>query len=302
MAVTAISDIISPEVLADQASAKFPDQLVLGNSNLVEVDTEFPLGSPGTQFKMPFWKRVGAFASLSEGTAMTPGKIQAGAEYATVQRAGAAYEVYDTAQLVSKADPTGEIAGQVARRAAEYIDNQLVVELQKTPNTFDQTGSAKTNSNMTMDQNAFIVAMVSTLGDNYMALLKGGAIIMHSKVYGDLMQLGVIQNQYQSGMDVLKTGVIPTLLGLPILVSDLVTVTTVSSVPYYQTYIVGPGSLALFYQRAVMVEFDRDILLQADVIAATVHFAPHLFGWDDQSNAQAAEQAKSIHVVNVKSK
>jgi hypothetical protein len=134
-----------------------------------------------------------------------------------------------------------------------------------------------------------------------MKMLQGGALVMHSKVYGDLLQLGVIQNQYQFGGDVLKTGVIPTLLGLPIFVSDRVTVNVVSTVNKYQTYIVGPGALALFYQRQVQVEFDRDILLSADVIAATVHFSPHLFGWDDKTNAQAAEDAKSIRCVNVKS-
>lgn len=297
MAYTAISDIINPEVLADQIAAKFPDMLVLGNSNLVEVDSTFPLGSPGTKFKIPFWKRIAAFADLSEGSAMTPGKIQAASESATVVRGGAAFQVLDTAELVSKADPVGEVSSQLARRAAEYIDAKLVAQAELTPNTFDQSGV----SGGTVDQNAIVNAML-TLGDNYGALLKGGAIIMHSKVYGDLLKLGVIQNQYQFGGDVLRTGVIPTILGLPIIISDLVTTSVVSSVTYYQTFILGPSALALFYQRQVMVEFDRDILLQADVIAATVHFAPHIFGYDDVSTAVVAEQNKSIHVVNMKSK
>jgi len=76
MAVTAIADIVNPEVLADQISAKFPDQLVLGNSSLVEVDSTFPLGSPGTIFSLPFWKRIGAFGSMSEGSSLTPGKVR----------------------------------------------------------------------------------------------------------------------------------------------------------------------------------------------------------------------------------
>lgn len=297
MAVTAIADIITPEVLADQIAAKFPDHLVLGNSNLVEVDSTFPLGSPGTQFKIPFWKRVGAFASLSEGTAMTPGKITASAEYAVVERAGAAYEVYDTASLVSKADPVSEIADQIARRAAEYIDDSLVGKCDKSPNLHDVSGTG----GGLVDQNSFINGMTSTIGDNYMQMLSGGAIFMHSKVYGDLITTGAIQNQYQSGMDTIRTGVMPTLNGLPIIISDRVTKVSSTST-YYNSYIVAPSALALFYQRQVMVEFDRDILLQADVIAATVHFASHLFGWDDQGNAQAAEDAKSLHVVVIKSK
>jgi hypothetical protein len=132
-------------------------------------------------------------------------------------------------------------------------------------------------------------------------MIGGGALIMHSKVYGDLLKLDAIQNQYQSGMNVLQTGMIPTLLGMPIYLSDRVTTTTVSAVTSYQTYVVGPGALALFYQRPVKVEFDRDILLQADVVAATVHFAPHLFGYDDKTSAVKAEDNKSIHVVSIKS-
>lgn len=298
--VTAITDIIDPEVLADQVSAKYPDYLVLGNSGLVEVDTTFPLGSPGTKFKIPFWKRIGAFGSMSEGTPLVPGKITTAHEYAVVQRAGAAYSVYDTAALVSKADPVAEIANQIGRRAAEYIDAALVTAAENTPNTFDQSTVSADSGLMT--QNAIAGAMFSTLGDNFAKLLQGGAFICHSKVYGDLVKTGAIQNQYQSGMDVIRTGLIPTIMGLPLIVSDRVTTSTVSSVVYYNSYIVGPGALALFYQRQVKVEFDRDILEQSDVVAATVHFAPHLFGWDDNTDAQACEDVKSIGVVKIKSK
>jgi hypothetical protein len=294
------------EVLADQITAKFPDQLVLGNSNLVEVDSTFPLGSPGTKFKLPFWKRISAFSDMTEGTPLTTGNIIAGSESATVVRGGSALEVLDTSELVSKADPVGEISTQLARRAAEYIDNKLVLQLNLTPNTFDQTSGTVqtangTNTAGTVDQNVLVSAMIRTLGDNQGKLLQGGAIIMHSKVYGDLLKTAAIQNQYQSGLDVIRSGNVAFILGLPIVISDLVTITVVSTVPHYTTFIVGPGALALFYQRQVMVEFDRDILLQADVIASTVHFAPHLFGYDDVTTAIVAEQNKTIHVVAVTS-
>lgn len=307
MANTAISDIINPEVLQDQISAKFPDKLVLGNSSLVQVDPTMPMGMPGTQVKIPFWKRIGSFAGLTEGQAMSTGKISTDAEYAIIQRAGLALAVTDQAELVSKADPVGEIADQIARRAAEYIDNALVVCAQNTPNTFDQTGTNKTNTAGTMDQNAVSKALMGALGDNYGSVLAGGALIVHSKVMADLQQTAAIQNQYQSGFDTIRTGLVPTLMGLPIIVSDRVTVNVVSSVNKYQSYIIGPGALALMYQRQVMVEFDRDILALVDIISSNVHFAPHLWGWDESTatagvgGSQKAEDAKSIHVVNIKS-
>lgn len=304
MAITSIADIINPEVLADQIAAKFPDLLVLGNTDLVEVDTTFPLGAPGTQFKIPFWKRIGTFTDLAEGTAMTPGKIQTNAEFSVVRRGGVALEVTDQASLVSKADPVGEISDQLARRAAEYIDQVLVAQANHTPNTFFQwnvqTPSTQGGSASTLlNQNAVIAALVNTIGDNFGAMLSGGAIICHSKVYGDLVQTGAIQNQYQSGMDVVRTGLIPTLMGLPIFISDLVTTSTISTHTAYDTYIVGRGALALFYQRQVMVEFDRDVLKLSDIISSNVHFAAHLFGYDENTAAVVAEQNKSIHVVQI---
>ena len=173
MASTAISDIIDPQVLSDQISAKFPDKLVLGTPGLVDVDSEFPLGAPGTKFTIPFWKRISAFGDMTEGTALTPSKIQALSESATVLRGGGAFEVYDTAQLVSKSDPVGEIAGQIARRAAEYIDAKLVSQVAHTPNVFDQTNATvQTNANGIFDEKVAITAMVNTMGDNYGRMLR----------------------------------------------------------------------------------------------------------------------------------
>ena len=298
MAVTQISDIIDPEVLGHQASARFPDMLTFAQTGLVRINTEFPLGSPGTKFKMPFWKKIGSFANLAEGGSITLGKIQAGAEYATVQRAALGDAVYDTAALVSSSDPMTEIVDQVSRRAAEYIEDQAIIEFEKTPNTYDASGIG----GGLMDQNTIAKAMISTLGDNHGKLMAGGALIMHSKVYGDLLMAGAIQNNYQSGLDVIKTGTVSFLMGMPIFVSDRVTVTTVSGVPFYKSYLIGPDTLALFYQRALRVEFDRDTLTQQDIVVATIHFSVHLFGYDDLAGAVAAEQNKSIVAVTIRTK
>jgi len=298
MVYTAIADIINPEVLADQIGAKFPDFLVFGQSSLVEVDTTFPLGSPGTVFKMPFYKRIGSMSDMSEGVALVPGKITTGSEHATVVRGGIAEQVLDTAQLVAKSDAMGEISTQLGRRTAEYIDNKLILEVQKSTNRhFIQDGSGTG----TWDEDTAINAVINTLGDNFTKILQGGAIIMHSKVYKDLVTQDAIKQNYVSDMGVLKSGIVSTISGLPILLSDRVTVGTESSKAIYKSYIVGPGALALFYQRQVVVEYDRDILLQSDVIVSTVHFAPHLFGYDDVTAGIVAEDAKSVHAVIVTS-
>lgn len=304
MAATLIANIIDPEVLADQIAAKFPQELVLGNTSLVNVNSEIPLGAPGTRFKIPFWNRITTFSDMTENVPLTTNNITASAEFATVLRGGAAWEVLDTASLVSASDPLGEISSGVARRAAEYIDGKLVNQLDNSPNLFDQNlAGTQTNVNGTMDQNAIIKAMTTKLGDQHSKLLQGGWIIMHSKVYGDLLQTGAVQNQYQIGKsgpdNVIQGGTLAMVAGLRIHVSDRVTTNTVSSIQQYKSYLVAPGALALFYQRAVQVEFDRDILAKSDIVSADVHFAPHLYGYDDATSAVVAQDNNSILVVRI---
>lgn len=253
------------------------------------------------------WNRIGAFGDLAEGVALTTNNVTSHRETATVVRGGGAWEVLDTATLVSMSDPMGEIAEQIARRAAEYIDAKLVAQADLSPNLFDQNLLAsQTNVNGTMDQDAILKAMTTLLGDNHSKLLQGGYIIMHSKVYGDLLQLGAIQNQYQigkSGTDnVIVGGVLPMVAGLKVHVSDLVTTNTVSSIQQYKTYLIAPGALALFYQRQVMVEFDRDVLKFSDIVSANVHFAAHLYGYSDATATVVAEDDKSILCVRINSR
>lgn len=296
MAQTVISDIINPEVLADQVSAKFPDYLVFGQFPGIDVDDTL-MKPGGTKVKMPFFKRIGSFGSMTEGTPLVPGKIDTGSEEAIVVRAGLAIQILDTAELVSLPSPMNEAVAQISRRAAEYLDSTLVTAAEKTPNYLDysQTGAG------TMDDVA-ILGGLAKLGDNYQRILANGALIMHSKPYMDLQALGKVQNAYQGNFDNLKTGVVGMFLGLPIYLSDRVTTATVSSATVYNSYIVGPGALQLMYQRNLLIEFDRDVLLQANVAVATIHHATHLNGWDDTSNTQAAQDAKSILAVKVRTK
>lgn len=248
---------------------------------------------------------MAGFADLTENVSLTPNNITASRETATILRGGAAYEVLDTAQLVSMSDPIAEISTQLSRRAAEYIDGKLVTNAaDKTPNEFDQNLlGTQTNVAGTMDVNAIIKAMTRELGDQHGALLAGGWIVMHSKVYGDLLQTGSIQNQYQIGANptAITTGAVPMVAGLRIHVSDRVTSNTVSALLQYKSYLIAPEALSLFYQRGVQVEFDRDILKFSDIISASCHFAPHLNGYSDAVASVVAEDSNSIHVVRINS-
>lgn len=239
---------------------------------------------------------------------MVPANITTHTESATVVRGGVSVEVLDTATLVSISDPMAEISNQLARRAAEYIDAKLVLQADLSPNLFDQNLTAsQTNVNGTMDAAAISKAYTTTLGDQHGALLQGGYIVMHSKVFGDLLITGAIQNQYQIGplssQGVIAQGpvALPMVAGLRIHVSDRVTSNTISAIQQYKSYLIAPEALGLFYQRQVLIEFDRDILLRSDIVAASVDFAPHLYGFDDSTSAIVEQDNNSIKVVRINS-
>ena len=300
---TRIQDIYDPEVLSNQVSAKFPTELVFSNLGVVSVDGEFPLGTPGSEFTIPFDKQIAALSDFSENTEMDTNRLTTGNEKATVLRGGGAYEVLDTALMVAKQSPIESVSGQLARRVAEYIDGKLITEVEKSPNTFNQfNGSEQTVNTGKCDQNTFLAAMIAKLGDQHGAVLMGGYVIIHSKVYSDLLQTGAVQEVQKSGLDNLVTGRIRMINGLNIHVSDRVTTSTISSTTAYKSYIVGPGALGLFYQREAFVEFERLPRRKSSIIAVDVNFAPHLFGYDDNTSAVVAESNKSILAVVVTSK
>lgn len=303
MAYTAITNIVNPEVLADMASAKFPTELKISDpsNGLVVIDSSSALGTEGTIFTIPSYARIGSFGALVEGTPATPGNITTLKERAEVQRGILAQQVLDTAMLVGRNGDKvlDELSTQIARRAAEYVDSAVVAKLDNTPNVVDITASGA--GTMTVD--AVTDAMLK-LGDQH-TKMGGGKLVMHSKVYGDLLKLGLIQNDYQSGIGAVRTGRIPVLSGFPVIVCDTVTTTAVTSpstFTRYNTYLVGPNALGLFYQKQLNVEFDRDILLKSSILSADIHFAPHLFGVDSISAALIAQDARSVWAVKILSK
>lgn len=277
MAATTIANIINPEVLSEQISALFPEKMVLANTGAVLVDPAGLSGiqSGGDRVKIPRWKRVADFGNPTEGSAFTRNNITTDAEYAFVVRKGASYGVVDTAALVSQADPADEIRMQLAEKTARAIDASLVKTLSgaiPSANTHDP-GVQTSGTGLTIQYNHVIDAAVK-LGDNMDELQ---VIIMHSKPYSDALKANLIT--FVNGE--------PFMLGKRVFVSDGCPVSA-DTTKVYTNFLLGPQALYLAYQRNLLVEFDRDIEALIDIIAASVHYVPHLLGMSFTGTPAAA--------------
>ncbi|MCW5829043.1 MAG: hypothetical protein KIT79_06980 [Deltaproteobacteria bacterium] len=287
MASTKLSDIVDPQVLADQVSALFPGRIQLEACGAVLAETNGDIASGGTRITIPRWKRGGDMEPLSDSAPLGIEKVDSVTEQGVVVRRGKAFGVHDFARLVSLDDPQTEIARQIAAIFARHLDSTLIHVLEGAIPPANRRNVAVTSgSAMRIGKSSVLDAMFA-LGDNESDLT---AAVMHSKVFKDAYDQGLIVYSDVPADAVnpgVRSGLKATIFGRPVYVSDRVPVdTTVPDYFAYTTFFLGSRALYLGYQRELTIETDRDVLTKEDIISFDAHFVPHLFGvgWTDAAN------------------
>lgn len=263
MAVTTTSNVIIPEVLAAMIAAEIPGQLALAGSDAVTVLDNLK-GGPGNTIKIPRWGTIGDFTEVAEGNAMPVVNIAATAATATVKKFARGVEVTDEALLASYDDPLKEVARQFARYAARAADRELIVAAETT--TLEHTASGTITLN----------DIVDAIGKWNDASVNISGLVVHSKVYRDLIKLPEFKTLTQKADQVIERGVVGMVYGVPIRVSD--SITTVAGSPNtYRNLLLKKNALGLWYQRNMNVETERDTIKRTTVITADSIFATAMF-------------------------
>lgn len=263
MAVTTTSNVIIPEVLAAMISAEIPGQLALAGSDAVTVLDNLK-GGPGNTIKIPRWGTIGDFTEVAEGNAMPVVNIAATAATATVKKFARGVEVTDEALLASYDDPLKEVARQFARYAARAADRELITAAEAS--TLLHTASATITLNDIID----------AIGKWNDASVNISGLVVHSKVYRDLIKLAEFKTLTQKADQVIEKGVVGMVYGVPIRVSDAIT-TVAGSPNTYRNLLLKKSALGLWYQRNMNVETERDTIKRTTVITADSIFATAMF-------------------------
>jgi hypothetical protein len=268
---TKITNIIDPEIVGELVSAQWQKKSVLLASGAVQVDNNSPIQAGGQKLLIPrFNLAAGAWQAISESAGLETKRITATPEYGVVVRRGDAFSVLDTAKLVSAQDPNAELARQISDAVTYHVDDTLIKVLTgaiPSGNAIGATGAVISTNN--------VVDLKMKLGDlsDDMKIL-----VMHSKQFGDFLKAKLVT--YLNSSEVFPgtaiTGLIPTIMGLAVYVTDKVPVG--ASPTTYRAFALGQNAMYLGYQRSVNVETDRDILTKEDIVSYDVHFVPHLRG------------------------
>lgn len=291
MASTKLSDIIVPQVLGPMASAQISNYLDFEKTGVVVRDYNNVSISDGGNFaEVPFYNQLDGSSAdevLTDTNSLTPDKITTGKDIGVVCHRGKAWGSRDLAAIVSGDDPQKEIAKQVGAYWGKRLRSAIISVLNGVFAASGPLGTGAANphclkvgvttgTKLTFTS-AYALQAMNLIGD---AMSDFDCIIMHSKVYTDLINANLVSwpYAYNPGNTSINTNDPGKYLGVKdIIIADDVPVdATVPTYPIYTTYFAKKGSIYLGRQRDLMTETDRDILAFEDVLSTSIHFVPHV--------------------------
>jgi N4-gp56 family major capsid protein len=133
-AVTTISDIINPEVMADMISGKITNKIVV--TPFAKIDTTL-VGAPGSTITVPTYAYIGDAETVAEGVEAETVKLTATTTTATVLKAVKSLAITDEAVLSGFGNPVGEANNQLAKSIASKVDADAMTALMTASLEYD---------------------------------------------------------------------------------------------------------------------------------------------------------------------
>ncbi len=137
MALTQISNMVNPKVMADMISAKIEKKIVV--APFAKVDDTLT-GVAGDTIVVPRYSYIGDAADVAEGVAVDTTKLITTTTQATVKKAMKAVELSDEAVLSGYGNPIGETNNQLAAAIAAKVDSDAMDALQTSTVAYTADG------------------------------------------------------------------------------------------------------------------------------------------------------------------
>jgi len=282
---TTIGDVIVPAVFNPYVIQRTAELSAFYQSGIIARNPELDrlASSGGKLVNMPFWEDLtGPDEVLSDKTALTVGKIEAGQDVAALLARGRAWSVNDLAKALSGDDPMAAIGDLVAAYWARRFQAILIKTLDGIfghDDTEMYTNQHDISSAPTAEDDDVISAKTAVdaiykLGDNADKLT---GFAMHSATVAKLAKDDLIEYIKPSE----GAAEVPYFLGKRVVVDDGLPVSS----GVYTTYIFGAGAFGWGEGGApVPTETARDALSGDDILVNRRHFILHPRGVAFQNN------------------
>ena len=266
MALTTLSNLINPEVLADMVDVKLHD--LIRFVPLAEVDNTL-VGRPGDTLTLPSYSYIGDAEVLAEGSTLTPVALQTASVSVTVAKVAKGVELTDEAVLSGYGDPMGQAAMQIATAIANKVDNQMLSALASISGTMVYATSTSTTAIAPAD----ISNALELFGEDIDVGEK--AVIVSPGLYTKIRNTTAWLPASEISADRLIKGAVGEIYGCQIIVSNKL---KDADHDYdEEAYIVKPGALRLIMKRDTLIETDRDIRSFTTTITGSKHEVCYLY-------------------------
>lgn len=266
MALTQLSNLINPEVMADLVEKKLHD--LIRFAPLAEVDNTL-VGRPGDTLTLPSFSYIGDAEVLGEGSTLTPASLNAGSASVSVVKIAKGVQLTDEAILSGYGDPMGQAAMQIATAIANKTDNQMLDVLKSisAPMVFETTTST------TAIAPADISSALELFGEDIDVGEK--VVVVSPGLYTKIRNTTAWLPASEISADRLIRGAVGEIYGCQIIVSNKL---KDASHDYdEEAFIIKPGALRLIMKRDTLIETDRNILDFTNVITGSKHEACYLY-------------------------
>lgn len=134
MAVTKLTDLINPEVMADMISAKLPQAIVV--TPFAKIDRTL-VGVAGNTITVPKYDYIGDATDVAEGGTVGDTVLSADSVPYTVKKAAKGITLTDEALLSGFGNPQGEAGSQLTKSIASKIDKDAIDALLDGSHTYN---------------------------------------------------------------------------------------------------------------------------------------------------------------------
>lgn len=250
---TYLENLFNPQVVADLIDTKLIDNLVF--APLARIDTTLE-GRAGNTVTLPYYNYIGAATVVNEGEDIPITQLTESTKQVTIVKIGKALQLTDEALLSGYGDPAGEAVNQATKSIADKVEKMLMDDMnQHAVKVYQPAGDLAADD---------IPLALAEYGED----ADGDKVLVCSPdFYAKLIKSNWIPAS-EIAANVKVKGAIGMAYGCQVIVSN--------RVKNDNFFIIKPGALAIFMKRDTLVEFDRDILNQSNVFAASKLFAPYV--------------------------
>ena len=253
--VTYLANLFNPQVVGDMINEKLIKNIVF--EPMANIDYTLQ-GRAGDTVTLPYYDYIGDAQDVGEGTAIPISKLAQNTKQVKISKIGKGVEMTDESILSGYGDPVGEAVRQITMSIASQLDNKLLQALNgNTTNVYTPS------STFSVDDVRKAIALFGEEMDGQKAL------IVDPDVYAELLDVKSWVPASELSADMTIRGSVGMAYGCNIIVSERVKGGNI--------HIVKPGALAIYMKRDTLVEFDRDIICQTNVVTGSKLFAPYLY-------------------------